>query len=163
MLELRYPLIACEMLVAAQDVDQRPGHRCGLETASVYAFERRLAPTMIDNRPLGDDIMAIASSLPDERVGSIHVSRQPSDVYHASAGWSFLRDYLANAYLSDLPKNLDTVILHDEPCCANLLPVAILPNIEALEDDGLLSAMGSKKNRRPGGRRQRDARRAVPY
>ncbi|MBW6424219.1 histidine ammonia-lyase [Rhizobium sp. XQZ8] len=68
MLELWRLLIACEMLAAAQAVDQRPGHRCGQETDAVHAFVRRLAPTMVDDRPLGEDVMAIARNVLDKSV-----------------------------------------------------------------------------------------------
>lgn len=66
MVELWRLLIACEMLAAAQAVDQRPGHRCGHKTAVFHAFVRKLSPTMIEDRSLGEDVMAIASGLLDE-------------------------------------------------------------------------------------------------
>ncbi|WP_337269499.1 HAL/PAL/TAL family ammonia-lyase [Oryzifoliimicrobium ureilyticus] len=66
MLKLWRLLISCELLAAAQAVDQRPGHRCGQGTAAVHAFVRKHAPVMIEDRSLGDDVMAIASGLLDE-------------------------------------------------------------------------------------------------
>ncbi len=69
MLELWRLLIACEMLAAAQAVDQRPGHRCGTETKRTHAFVRGLAPVMTEDRSLGEDVAVLASHLLDEQYG----------------------------------------------------------------------------------------------
>lgn len=63
MLDLWRGLIACELLAAAQAVDQRPDHRCGHETAAIYNFIRDVAPTMAEDRPLGDDVTILSASL----------------------------------------------------------------------------------------------------
>ena len=69
MLELWRVLIACEMLAAAQAVDQRPGHRCGVGTVRTYAFVRGIAAVMTEDRSLGDDVAILASRLLDEHYG----------------------------------------------------------------------------------------------
>ncbi len=69
MLELWRVLIACEMLAAAQAVDQRRGHRCGVGTAGTHAFVRGIAPVMTEDRSLGEDVAILASRLLDEHHG----------------------------------------------------------------------------------------------
>lgn len=69
MLELWRVLMACEMLAAAQAVDQRPGHRCGVGTAGTHAFVRGIAPVMTEDRSLGEDVAILASRLLDEHHG----------------------------------------------------------------------------------------------
>lgn len=69
MLELWRVLIACEMLAAAQAVDQRPAHRCGAETERTHAFVRGLVPVMTEDRSLGEDVAVLASRLLDEQYG----------------------------------------------------------------------------------------------
>ncbi|MDR6666179.1 histidine ammonia-lyase [Rhizobium sp. 1399] len=69
MLELWRLITACEMLAAAQAVDQRPGHRCGAETKRTHAFVRGLAPVMTEDRSLGEDVAVLASRLFDEQYG----------------------------------------------------------------------------------------------
>jgi histidine ammonia-lyase len=66
MLDLWRHIIACEMLAAAQGVDLRPGHRCGHGAASVHAFVRRSAPRLDEDRPLGEEVAAIAERLRSE-------------------------------------------------------------------------------------------------
>jgi histidine ammonia-lyase len=66
MLDLWRQLIACEMLAAAQAVDLRAGHRCGLGSAVAYARVRRIAPMLTDDRPLGEEAAAIAAALMTE-------------------------------------------------------------------------------------------------
>ncbi|GAA3080398.1 histidine ammonia-lyase [Rhizobium viscosum] len=69
MLELWRVLIGCEMLAAAQAVDQRPGHRCGVGTAGTHAFVRGIVPVMTEDRSLGEDVAVLASRLLDEHYG----------------------------------------------------------------------------------------------
>lgn len=63
MLDLWRQLVACEMLAAAQAVDLREGHRCGTGSAQTYALVRRIAPMLTDDRPLGEEAVAIAAEL----------------------------------------------------------------------------------------------------
>ncbi|MBY2991152.1 histidine ammonia-lyase [Rhizobium leguminosarum] len=63
MLELWRQVIACEMLAAAQAVDQRPQHHCGQGTRETFDLVRQIAPAMVDDRPLGEDASALASYL----------------------------------------------------------------------------------------------------
>jgi len=65
MLDLWRFLIACELLAAAQAVDQRPGHRCGEATARIYAMVREAVPPMHEDRPLGEDVAVLASRILD--------------------------------------------------------------------------------------------------
>ncbi|EJC83027.1 histidine ammonia-lyase [Rhizobium leguminosarum bv. trifolii WSM2297] len=63
MLDFWRQLIACEMLAAAQAVDQRPQHRCGQGTQATFDLVRSIAPAMVEDRPLGEDASALASYL----------------------------------------------------------------------------------------------------
>ncbi|MBB3660610.1 histidine ammonia-lyase [Rhizobium sp. BK650] len=58
-------IIACELLAAAQAVDQCPGHRCGEGTAKIYAMVRKLVLPLHEDRPLGEDVSLLASHLLD--------------------------------------------------------------------------------------------------
>ncbi len=63
MLDLWRLVVACELLAAAQAVDQRPDHLCGRGTAETYALVRQIAPSMSEDRPLGEDVSTLASRL----------------------------------------------------------------------------------------------------
>ncbi|MDR7145099.1 histidine ammonia-lyase [Rhizobium sp. BE258] len=63
MLDLWRLVIACELLAAAQAVDLRPHHRCGRETAKTHSFVRILSPFVEEDRPLGEDVAAVADQL----------------------------------------------------------------------------------------------------
>ncbi|WP_454857391.1 HAL/PAL/TAL family ammonia-lyase [Rhizobium binxianense] len=66
MLEFWRMLVACEMLAAAQAVELRPRHRCGRGTRETFDLVRKTAPAMTEDRPLGDDVSALAAHLRDE-------------------------------------------------------------------------------------------------
>ncbi len=56
-------LIACEMVAAAQAVDLRQGHRCGVGTRRTYEMIRSMTPALQEDRSLGEDVSALADHL----------------------------------------------------------------------------------------------------
>jgi histidine ammonia-lyase len=68
-------LIACEMVASAQAVDLRKGHRCGTETLATYKMIRNRVAVLHEDRPLGEDVSALASHLADSTLSSTSGSR----------------------------------------------------------------------------------------
>ncbi|SFA79992.1 histidine ammonia-lyase [Rhizobium sp. NFR07] len=56
-------LIACEMVAAAQAVDLRQEHRCGTGTRATHEMIRTKVAALQEDRPLGEDVSALASHL----------------------------------------------------------------------------------------------------
>ena len=57
------PLIACEMLAAAQAIDLRPELRCGRGTRQSYDLVRAVSPKLEADRALGADVLALVDGL----------------------------------------------------------------------------------------------------
>jgi histidine ammonia-lyase len=69
-------LIACEMVAAAQAVDLRQGHRCGAGTLRTHDMIRNRVGVLQEDRPLGEDVSALASHLADTALSSTSGGRR---------------------------------------------------------------------------------------
>ncbi len=56
-------LIACELVSAAQALDLRPARARGTGAEALHAQVRRHVPVLADDRPLGDELEALAASI----------------------------------------------------------------------------------------------------
>jgi histidine ammonia-lyase len=63
-LERMRPLIAIEMIEAAQAIDLRRPEKMGKAAARAYALVRTLVPPLEADRPLGEEVERVAAALP---------------------------------------------------------------------------------------------------
>lgn len=56
-------LVACELLAAAQAVELRTAHHCGVGTSRTLGMVRDSAPAMAEDRPMGADVDRLAAAI----------------------------------------------------------------------------------------------------